>query len=183
MGVPAISSHCLETNYRCTKPVTALAKHVLAHLAINLPISKRSGKPIIISNYKQFSIAIIDMIEKLQNLTAKEPRATIAIVLKNENNCHKFFDYLKDDLNLRLVLNGDFSFKPGIDITTINHVKGLEFDYVIIPDCDTATYPELDHCRRDLYVAITRAIHQLWIINTSNISPLVREFSHKFSTS
>jgi DNA helicase IV len=52
-------------------------------------------------------------------------------------------------------------------------VKGLEFDYVIVPDASAATYPTDDESRRRLHVAVTRASHQLWIATVGSPSPLV----------
>jgi DNA helicase IV len=73
----------------------------------------------------------------------------------------------------RLVLDGDFSFRPGVDVTDVESVKGLEFDYVIVPDASADTYPATDEARRRLHVAVTRASHQLWIATVGRPSPLV----------
>jgi DNA helicase IV len=63
----------------------------------------------------------------------------------------------------RLVQNGEFTFDAGVDVTEVEDAKGLEFDYVIIPDATVRAYPTTDDARRRLHVAITRASHQLWI--------------------
>ena len=65
---------------------------------------------------------------------------------------------------MRLVVDGEFSFKPGIDITDVAQIKGLEFDYVIIPDANVASYPDTPVARRALHIAVTRAVHQLWVL-------------------
>ena len=73
----------------------------------------------------------------------------------------------------RLVLQGDFSFEPGIDVTDVDNAKGLEFDYVVVPDGTAAAYPKTDEARRRLHVAVTRASHQLWIVAGAAASPLI----------
>jgi len=73
----------------------------------------------------------------------------------------------------RLVLEGDFGFQPGIDVTHVASVKGLEFDYVIVPDASASTYPADDDARRALHVAVTRAAHQLWVASVGAPSPLL----------
>ncbi len=79
-----------------------------------------------------------------------------------------------DDLpEARLVLDGEFSFRPGVDLTDVESVKGLEFDYVIVPDAGATAYPDDPESRRRLHVAVTRASHQLWITCVGNPSPLV----------
>ena len=44
--------------------------------------------------------------------------------------------------SMRRVRRQDFAFKPGIDVTDIAQVKGLEFDHVVIPDADGPAYPD-----------------------------------------
>jgi len=80
---------------------------------------------------------------------------------------------LADMPEVRLVLDGAFSFRPGVDLTDVESVKGLEFDYVIVPDASAATYPATDEARRRLHVAATRASHQLWVAAVGTPSPLI----------
>ena len=42
---------------------------------------------------------------------------------------------------LRLVENQDFTFAPGVEVTEIEQVKGLEFDYVILVEVSAAQLP------------------------------------------
>jgi DNA helicase IV len=81
---------------------------------------------------------------------------------------------LSDLPEARLALDGAFTFRPGVDITDVASVKGLEFDYVIVPDATARAYPETDEARRRLHVAVTRAAHQLWIAAPGTPSPLLR---------
>ena len=68
--------------------------------------------------------------------------------------------------NLRHVAEQDFPFKPGVDVTDVRQVKGLEFDYVVLVDCNSQTYREDDESRHLLHIAATRAAHQLWVTST-----------------
>jgi DNA helicase IV len=43
----------------------------------------------------------------------------------------------------------------------VSEVKGLEFDYVVVPDAGAREYPDDAASRRTLYVAVTRARHQV----------------------
>ena len=76
---------------------------------------------------------------------------------------------------LRRVAAQDFSFRPGVEVTDIRQVKGLEFDYVVLLDVDAASYPPTDESRHLLHIGITRAAHQLWLVCTSPPSPLLPE--------
>jgi DNA helicase-2/ATP-dependent DNA helicase PcrA len=71
------------------------------------------------------------------------------------------------------VADQDFSFKPGIDVTDVRQVKGLEFDYVILVDVNDGAYPDDDEARHLLHIAATRAAHQLWVITSGKPSPLL----------
>jgi DNA helicase II / ATP-dependent DNA helicase PcrA len=75
---------------------------------------------------------------------------------------------------VRLVLDQDFSFAPGVEVTLVQDVKGLEFDYVVLIDASAAHYPDTDAARRALYVGATRAIHQLWVTVTGTPAAALR---------
>ena len=64
-------------------------------------------------------------------------------------------------------------FKPGIDVTDVRQVKGLEFDYVILVDVTASQYPADDESRHLLHIGATRAAHQLWVVSTGTPSPLL----------
>jgi len=67
----------------------------------------------------------------------------------------------------------DFTFRPGIDVTDVRQVKGLEFDYVILLDVNASSYGSDDESRHLFHIAATRAAHQLWLIVTGQPSVLI----------
>jgi DNA helicase IV len=60
-----------------------------------------------------------------------------------------------------------------VDVTDVANVKGLEFDYVVVPDAAAHVYPVTDEARRLLHVAVTRASHQLWIVSGGSPTALL----------
>ena len=64
-------------------------------------------------------------------------------------------------------------FRPGLTVTCVQEIKGLEFDYVVIPDAAASTYPDTPESRRALYVAVTRATHRLGLGSAGAWSPLL----------
>jgi superfamily I DNA/RNA helicase len=80
---------------------------------------------------------------------------------------------------------------PGIIVSTIHKVKGLEFDTVIIKGVNDGLLPARDrpgqaagegplsgeYARRLLYVAITRAKRRLVIVTGARPSPLIEELA------
>ena len=164
----------LRTNYRCPRPVAEFAHHVLGPLAPStLPKSIREGRDVIFSHYPNEGLAIVAITEALSQLSSNEPLASVAIICENEENASHFYESLTSTLDVRLVIDGEFSFKPGIDVTNVSQVKGLEFDYVILPDVNVGTYPDSPVARRALHIAITRAVHQLWVISVGKKSDIL----------
>ena len=117
--------------------------------------------------------AAVFMAEALADLLVREPRAQVAVIARQPETAKRLFHTLQQSFPARLVLDGRFSFKPGVDVTVVPQVKGLEFDYVVIPDASTNHYPDDPASRRLLYVAATRAIHQLWVIAVGKRSPML----------
>ena len=58
-------------------------------------------------------------------------------------------------------------------MTDVRQTKGLEFDIVVLLEANQESYPDSDHSRRLLHVAMTRAAHQLWVTYTGAASPLL----------
>ena len=74
---------------------------------------------------------------------------------------------------LRRVEHQDFTFAPGVEVTELEQVKGLEFDYVILIEVSSTHFPDRPAARRVLHVGATRAVHQLWLTSVGTPSPIV----------
>jgi DNA helicase-2/ATP-dependent DNA helicase PcrA len=113
--------------------------------------------------------------DALQQLSNQEPTASVAILTPSPEASALYFDGISknDALSVRRVENQDFSFAPGIEVTEIEQVKGLEFDYVILVDVNGVNYPDSALSRRLLHVGATRAIHQLWLTTVGTPSSLL----------
>ena len=113
----------------------------------------------------------------LRDLVRDEPHASIAVLTPDPSVSRTMYSGLcrSEIKNLRHITNSDFLFEPGIDVTEVEQVKGLEFDYVIVVEANAGYYPDTDLARRILHVACTRALHQLWITSVGTPSPIIRE--------
>ncbi len=69
----------------------------------------------------------------------------------------------------------NYSFRPGVEVTEITEVKGLEFDYVILLEASAQSYSDTPANRRLLHVGATRAVHQLWLTSVAEPSSIIRE--------
>lgn len=65
-------------------------------------------------------------------------------------------------------------FREGVVITTAPMAKGLEFDEVIVPYVSADTYRN-DMDRSMLYIACTRAMHQLTLTHTGAVSEFLKD--------
>lgn len=121
------------------------------------------------------------LIDELRELTAPgggpcgrgDPTATIAIICRTPQAATRLARILRWGLDLRLALHGDFDFGPGINVTSVEEVKGLEFDYVILPDASSSAYPDTAETRRALYVAVTRTVHHLVLSTVGTWTPVL----------
>jgi DNA helicase-2/ATP-dependent DNA helicase PcrA len=164
----------LNTSYRSPKPVAEFAHKILGEIApAQMPKIIKDGAPVSItplSNKGHMSILLSDTLNDLQD---REPGATVAVIAKTPESAEHYYKMIQDIPKVRLVLDGEFDFTNGIDVTCVKQVKGLEFDYVVIPDADAVTYPNNNEARRQLHVAATRAIHQLWVISIGTPSIII----------
>lgn len=66
-------------------------------------------------------------------------------------------------------------FGSGIMVLPVEYTKGLEFDAVLIFDPSREKYPTDDGHAKLLYVAATRALHELCVLHTGNLTGLIAD--------
>ncbi|HWN70654.1 MAG TPA: ATP-binding domain-containing protein [Haliangium sp.] len=164
----------LRHTYRCPQPIAMLAHQVLGPLAPEVPPSvPKDGPPVRVSVFPNTAHRAFALARTLMDLVDRAPAARIAIIASSSESARAVHAVLNDACAARLVENGEFLFAPGIDVTDLGQVKGLEFDVVIVPDASAAAYPDTPHARRRLHVALTRASHALWVIAVGALTPLI----------
>lgn len=176
LGMPHVAVEPLRLSYRSTAEILAFARDVLGHLAEDPPPeATRHGAEIELFRFADNGEAVGFLAEALRELLLNEPRSSVAVIARHPEQAEVFYQGLaKAELpRVRRVADQDFVFKPGVDVTDVRQVKGLEFDYVVLVDVSEATYPADDESRHLLHIAATRAAHQLWLITSAPPSPLV----------
>ncbi len=166
----------LRIAYRSTREILALARQAMGPLADELPPeAPRSGAPVEAFRFPAVGAAVAFLGEALRDLHAREPRATIALLARHPEQADRYFDGLRraEVPALRRVRAQEFSFRPGVEVTDVRQVKGLEFDYVVMLDANDSSYGRDDESRHLFHIGVTRAAHQLWLIATGTPSPLV----------
>lgn len=176
IGVERVSAQHLTTTYRSPRPVAEFAHSVLGKFAPReMPKAVKEGVPVTVTRCPNEGHLMMALADTLSELMIVEPMASVAVITRNEEQSQRVFKMLTDVSKSRIVRGGEFSFRPGVDVVDVSQVKGLEFDYVVIPDATSNAYPNTPVSRRLLHVAATRAIHQLWVLYTSSASPILPE--------
>jgi DNA helicase IV len=164
----------LAVSYRCPRPVIELARALLGSFAPEAPVRvAREGAPVGSFHFPDEGQAQLFLAGAIRDLLDREPRASVGVIARDAETARRVHAVLTTVPDVRLVLEGEFTFEPGADVTDVDNAKGLEFDYVIVPDASADAYPMTDEARRRLHVAVTRTSHQLWLLSSGERSPLL----------
>jgi DNA helicase-2/ATP-dependent DNA helicase PcrA len=162
----------LAFSYRCPPAVEGFARGLFAELSEHRVVPESDALTFTETAHELELITVLA--RALLELRANDRRASVAVVARFAASARRFHAHLIKALDCRLVVDGDFRFGAGISITCVDEVKGLEFDYVIVPDASAANYPDTNEARRALYVAATRATARLWLLWSGRASPLLQ---------
>jgi DNA helicase-2/ATP-dependent DNA helicase PcrA len=176
LGLEHIEVEPLRVSYRCTREIMEFSLFVLGRLAPPEPsLVPRSGAPVEQLEFAHAGDSATFLGEALRELMQAEPRASVAVIARYPEQADLYFHALEraEVPRMRRIAEQDFPFLPGIDVTDVRQVKGLEFDYVILVEVSDASYPEDDEARYLLHIAATRAAHQLWVLTTGRPSRLL----------
>jgi DNA helicase-2/ATP-dependent DNA helicase PcrA len=176
LGLSHVEIEPLKLSYRSTYEIIEFAHQVLGPIAPEeMGKATRGGAPVELFRFAHSGDAVGFLAESLRDLARAEPRASIAVLSRYPEQADLYYHGLvnAEVPNVRRVKDQDFPFKPGVDVTDVKQIKGLEFDYVIVLEVNTATFPDSEEARHLLHIAATRAAHQLWLTCTATPSTLI----------
>ncbi|MFW6050484.1 MAG: ATP-binding domain-containing protein [Myxococcota bacterium] len=169
LGFDAEVVEPLRLSYRSTQEILEFATEVLGPLREQASgwQAKRHGAPVEHFGFADTGEAVGFLSEALRDLANAEPLASVAVIARYPEQADLYHKGLVhgEVPNLRRVADQDFPFKPGVDVTDVRQVKGLEFDYVVLVEASATTYPADDESRHLLHIGATRAAHQLWVMS------------------
>jgi DNA helicase-2/ATP-dependent DNA helicase PcrA len=177
-GFDAVQIHPLQLSYRSTAEVMRFSRGVLGPLADpDQPLVARSGAPVELHPFVDTGELAAFLGDALRSLIGREPTASVAVIARHAEQADLLYGalHVAEVPALRRVRREDFAFSPGIDVTDVSQVKGLEFDYVVVADVSIQSFPDTLEARHMLHIAATRAAHQLWLMLTGTPSPLLPE--------
>ena len=102
---------------------------------------------------------------------------TVAVVAKTVQECQEIHAALRgQELGLEpsLLIRETGQFQKGVLVLPVFLAKGLEFDAVVIADASASSFGA-DYDRRLLYVACSRALHNLDLVYSGELSPFVAD--------
>ncbi|MBQ7918354.1 MAG: ATP-binding domain-containing protein [Lachnospiraceae bacterium] len=155
----------LQKSYRNTIEISEFAGKILDKASFGMykiqPVI-RHGEPV---SEKEFwsEVEMAEYTGELIEGIRKKGYQTTAIICKSEGEAKKARLLLQE--YTPIVDGSDDNFSAGTMILPIRMVKGLEFDTVILWNPDLKHGMEKPETAKLLYVAATRALHELHILN------------------
>lgn len=167
----------LKKSYRNTVEISEFATKILHHGSFEpYPVEP------IIRHGKEVEIMQLPTKRELYEETARRCRAwqkqglnTIAIVCRTPEKAELVARQLGRLIPVCESNPDKAVFSDGIMVLPVVYTKGLEFDAVLIFDPDKEEYPVDDGHAKLLYVAATRALHELCVLYREELTGLIAE--------
>ena len=164
----------LSQSYRSTVEIIEFANSTLDAQGLGLksakPVLRHGDKPEVIKSVsRKDSVVIIEEIIRKLHSNGKH---SIAIITKTYNEGKILEKELKKHTNINFTLvkgNEKESINTDVIIIPAYLTKGLEFDGTIIYNPTEKNYPDNILSQRLLYVALTRALHNEFIITEEEL--------------
>ncbi|MFZ5644127.1 MAG: RNA polymerase recycling motor HelD [Bacillota bacterium] len=162
----------LEQSYRTTIEIMNTAnevikKHVPPGVALAKPVIRHGDKPeiIVFKSAEEIIGTVKKQVKKLQANGYK----SIALICKSMEECKRIKKYLDKEsgISVRLLTGEENAYHSGITLVPSYIAKGLEFDAVFIINIEDK-YSSSDIDIKLLYVAMTRALHKLFVYYREN---------------
>jgi ATP-dependent DNA helicase UvrD/PcrA len=162
----------LDVGYRCPPAVVSVARRILSG-SVAEAAPPGTVEPACLSFASER-----DLVERLgaeiRALQRRDARASVAAICRSPLTARRLAAAFRAVIPARLVFDGRFFARGPVQVTIVDEVKGLEFDFVLVPDATEAAYPDTAVARRALYVAATRARHQVLFAAVGAPTPLLR---------
>ena len=155
----------LYRSYRSTMEITAFAQRITPNPHL-IPLERHGPEPDVVrcGSQDEELAAIRQRVASFRS----SGHHSLGILCKTQRQAAQLHQALQES-DVQLLTAESTTFKEGVIITSAHLAKGLEFDAVLVPFASTRNYTtEVD--KRMLYVACTRAMHQLTLTYTSDLT-------------
>ncbi len=167
----------LKKSYRNTVEISDFATNILHHGQFaHYPAEPvlRHGVSVMLQNIADKN----DRIKAAASLCKEWQQKglnTIAVICRNQRSASETAGLLGQYVGLIENNPEKMSFGNGIMVLPVEYTKGLEFDAVLILNPTRKDYPVDDGHAKLLYVAATRALHELCILHDGNLTGLIAD--------
>ncbi len=160
----------LTKTFRTAKPIVDLAKALLAdagHETSWIDPFERNGKPVELLKSKKS--------RELKELLSRWRKEEYSICIITPTMERASFLHSKLQLPTQLIQSETTKVSDDIIISTIDYLRGMEFDAVLMMDVDDMNYFDTPQEVRRLYVSLTRALHEVVLHTTNEYSLLLAD--------
>lgn len=161
------SFRLLAKSYRNTIEISECAGKVLEKVSQGSykiqPVIRHGQK---VQIYRETEEKLPALLESIVQQVLEKGFETVAVVCRDEEDARRVRQILGIEENT--------DFHNGVMVLSVALTKGLEFDTVILWKPDTEHYGENAREAKLLYVAITRALHELYLVGDQEISALLK---------
>lgn len=165
----------LRKSYRNTVEISNFATDILHHG--NFPVYPvepiiRHGNEVRVTGCENEE----QLIEEAANTILqwqKNEYETAAVICRDEEEVYRISEQLGKRVKIREFNAETEEFGSGVMVLPIEYAKGLEFDVVLLFNANDKSYPAEDGFARLLYVAATRALHELTVLYTGKVTDLI----------
>ena len=167
----------LKKSYRNTVEISNFATNILRHGDFAIyPVEPivRHGDEVKIEKCIDISQMYAKSVAQIKSWQS-EDYDTIAIVCRDEKETKEVWAMLSQYIDLADGTQPDAEFGNGIMVLPVSYTKGLEFDAVLLFNPTREHYPCEDTYVKLLYVAATRALHQLVVMCDDNLTGLIAD--------
>ncbi len=173
----ADSFRMLKKSYRNTVEISEYALRILRHGTFSVyPVEPiiRHGNPV--------RALALEPGEELYRRAAQvllawqtQGYGALAVICRDPDSAVRAAAELKKYLAVAGENSEEAVFGEGVLVLPVEYTKGLEFDAVLILDPTRTDYPVDDGHAKLLYVAATRALHELCVLHTGALTGLIAD--------
>lgn len=167
----------LKKSYRNTVEISEFATNILHHGQFSIypaePIIRHGGSVAVKKTADRKSL-IREAAKVCRGWQGKN-FGTIGVICRNKGSAALTARELGELIPVRESDLEKAVFESGIMVLPVEYTKGLEFDAVLILDPTREEYPADDGHAKLLYVAATRALHELCVLYTGDLTGLIAD--------
>lgn len=167
----------LQKSYRNTVEISHFATNILHHGSFQVyPVQPiiRHGSQVRVTGCRSYTALIEETVAAIKQWQ-QDGRDTIAVICSDAGESEKVTDSLSGKLELLPNDPSSMEFHTGVMVLPLEYTKGLEFDAVLIFDASAENYPATDGYVKRLYVAATRALHELTVLYQGQLTSLIAD--------